>query len=62
MHEVRLINQVDFLSGERKAVRAPYAAVLKREFYFYNQENYDSKFGDPRRAMIQPRDGTFTPR
>ncbi len=60
MHEIRLAKQTDFLSGEVKTVRAPYAALLKREFYYYKTEPDDTK--DEPRAMFGPRSGTFGPR
>jgi hypothetical protein len=60
IHEVRVQNKTDFISGEIKQQRAPYSAFLSREYYLYKEEK--DTLDDTRRDLISPRDGSFGPR
>jgi hypothetical protein len=39
IHEIRIANQIDFLTGQRVPSRAPYAALLHREYVMHKKEN-----------------------
>lgn len=63
MHEIRIAHRTDFVTGERKSLRAPYAALLSREYYLYKeQRNEGQSSEDTRRDMPAPRDAMFGPR
>ncbi len=60
IHEVRVLNRNDFITGKTTQYRAPYSALLSREYYLYKEEK-DNR-DDTRRDLISPRDGSFGPR
>jgi len=57
MHEIRIANKQDFKTNSRIHQRAPYSALLNREFYMYKKEPDDQ--GDNRFASIGPKSGSF---
>ncbi len=59
IHEVRIANKSDFLTGAKTQQRAPYSAFLSREYYLYKEEKGSE---DTRRDLISPRDSSFGPR
>lgn len=61
IHEVRIINRSDFKTGSRTHFRAPYAALLSREYYMYKEERSEN-LEDSRRDLPSPRDSVFGPR
>jgi hypothetical protein len=64
MHEVRLLNQVDFKTNVKSVVRAPYAALLNREYYQFKAQNNNGDLGSPgqqNRDMLSPRDSIWGP-
>ncbi len=60
IHEVRIANKSNFITGAKTNARAPYSAFLSREYYLYKEEKSLSE--DTRRDLIQPRDSSFGPR
>jgi hypothetical protein len=64
MHEVRIANKRDFKTGKMTANRAPYQAMLSREYYLYKEDKGNSTLTkeDTRRDLPSPRDGMWGPR
>ncbi|SRR6266851_5286055 len=62
IHEIRIAQTDDFITGERKNVRLPYAALLLREYHFLKEEIDTSGLVDQRKALASGRDGMFSPR
>lgn len=62
LHEIRLGQTSDFMTGARTTVRLPYEALLKREFYFHKESNTPTFNNSSNSSMIGPRDGIFGPR
>jgi hypothetical protein len=58
IHEIRMVQTEDFLTGQRKMVQAPQSALIYREFYF-ESEAADS---GGRAAEEGPPDGQITAR
>jgi len=70
MHEIRVSQQDNQMTGERKLVRMQQQCLLNREYLFLNESNDDlaldprtstSKAGSPRQQHA-PEDGGFGPR
>jgi hypothetical protein len=62
IHEVRIAHRSDFITGEKTAVRVPYAALLSREYYMHKQERSDNPEENGNRTMDGARDSVFGPR
>jgi hypothetical protein len=64
MHEVRLINKRDYVTNAPTVVRAPYQALLNREYYQYKQQNTNAVLGSThtKGEMLGARDSIFPPR
>jgi hypothetical protein len=58
IHEIRMVQTEDFLSGQRKMVQAPQSALIYREFYF-ESEAADS---GSRASEESPANGQITAR
>jgi hypothetical protein len=58
IHEIRMIQQEDFVSGKRTVIQAPQSALVQREFFFESEAS-DS---GTRAAEPAPADGQFTSR
>jgi hypothetical protein len=52
VHEIRMIQQENFATGERKVVQAPQSAIIVREHFFESEANSES-----RAAAEKPADG-----
>ncbi len=60
IHEVRIANTTDFMTGSKSQHRVAYSAFLSREYYLYKEEKSNTE--DTRRDLIAPRDSGFGPR
>jgi hypothetical protein len=58
IHEIRMVQQEDFMTGKRTVVQAPQSALIHREYYF-ESEAADS---GTRLAEESPADGQITAR
>lgn len=58
IHEIRMVQQVEYMTGERKMFQAPQSALIQREFFF-EDEAADS---GTRAAEEGPADGQVTAR
>lgn len=54
IHEIRMIQQENYITGERKVVQAPQSAIIVREHFFESEANPES-----RAATEKPADGQF---
>ena len=61
MHETRVVQQENPVTGERVTVRMPQSAVIQREYVFQNETEDPAPDPGPRRAPV-PADGGFGPR
>jgi hypothetical protein len=63
VHEVRIAHKTDFRTNQRTIIRAPYAALLAREFFLYKQEA-DNKQPERNneRTMFTPAMGLLAPK
>lgn len=61
LHEVRVTQAEDLVTGERMVQRMPQAFVLQREYVFEKDESTKPEDGNPRQQPA-PRDGSFGPR
>jgi hypothetical protein len=61
VHEIRMTQQENPLTGERTTIRMPQTASLQREYVFENEEQ-DSQLPDSPRQAPVPEDGQFGPR
>jgi hypothetical protein len=61
MHEIRIINKIDFKTQKKTSQRAPYQAHLAREYYMFKEDKKDDASAT-NRQVIQPRDSVFGPR
>lgn len=63
LHEVRVVQAIDPITGLAGTVRMPYAALLQREYVFENEQRDDrAPNPDSPRQPTTPRSGSFGPR
>ncbi len=61
MHEIRVVREIDMLTGEGSTVRMPFAVMLQRELVFRSRTKTSPTDNNPRGAN-GPEDGAFGPR
>jgi hypothetical protein len=65
MHEVRVLNKLDYITNKKSVVRAPYAALLNREYYQFKKRNNVGVLGvspEDDRTSLGPRDSIWNPK
>lgn len=63
LHEIRVVQTDNPITGERNTERMPQAAILQREYVFENTDkDPDAQNPDDPRQVKGPRDGQFGPR
>ena len=61
IHEIRVIRDVDIITGDVTTARMPFAVLLQREMVFRNKARTSATDNDPR-AGAGPQNGSFGPR
>lgn len=61
IHEIRVTQTNNPITGEREVTRMPQSAILNREYIYHNEEN-DSAAAESARQQLGPSNGSFGPR